>query len=166
MAGGALKPRPAATGAGIEEYTSGPGLRAAGIHRNVDQRTGLRSVSFARGDGVAGCAGRVGRDAVCNGHLWNGRVFGQQADEGIGNSYCHRRAAQGSVTGGAGTAAQVAGYWFGGGIDPRNSGDAGPGRDRVSGNSPRSAGVGWCRLGDVVAGTASYLDSSATRAVA
>ena len=40
------------------------------------------------------------------------------------------------------------------------------GFDRVSGDSPRSAGIGWRVRRDVVARTAGYVDSGATRAVA
>ncbi len=65
-----------------------------------------------------------------------------------------------------GTGIQIAGFWFGGRIAPRNSGEPGAGFHRVSGNSPRSAGIGWCCSGDGVAGAAGHVDSSATRAVA
>jgi len=39
------------------------------------------------------------------------------------------------------------------------------GFDRVSGNSSRSADIGWCCCSDVIAGTAGYVGSGATRAV-
>ena len=52
------------------------------------------------------------------------------------------------------------------GLASRNSGEPGAGFDRVSGNSARSAGIGWCRSGDGVAGAAGHVDSRATRAVA
>jgi hypothetical protein len=53
----------------------------------------------------------------------------------------------------------------GGRIVARNSGEPVAGFHCVSGHSPRSAGIGWCRLGYVVAGAAGHVDSSATRAV-
>ena len=68
--------------AAMRSTAAGPGCRAAFLHRNVERRTGHRSVSFAYGDGVAGCAGRDGRDAVDHRHLWNGCVLGQQAAAG------------------------------------------------------------------------------------
>ena len=40
-----------------------------------------------------------------------------------------------SVTGRVGAGVQIAGYWFGGGIAARNSGEPGTGVDRLSGNS-------------------------------
>ena len=61
---------------------------------------------------------------------------------------------------------EIAGFGFGGRIVPRNSGQPGAGRHRVSGDSPRSAGIGRRGSGDVVAGAAGYLDSGASRAVA
>jgi len=64
-----------------------------------------------------------------------------------------------------GACIQVACGWFGGRIAPRNSGEPGAGFDRLSGKSARPAGIGWCRLSDVVAGATGYLDSSAMRPV-
>jgi hypothetical protein len=49
---------------------------------------------------------------------------------------------------------------------PRNLSDQGPGGHRVSCNSPRSTGIGWRCISDVVVGAAGYVDSRATRAVA
>jgi len=68
-------------------------------HPNLDQGDGPSSVCPPYGDAVAGSAGRDGRDAVCDWHLWNGCVLCKQAAEGIGNSYgarlsvrkCYRR---------------------------------------------------------------------------
>ena len=85
--------------------------------------------------------------------------------QGVGNSYRPRRAAQRSVAGGAGTGIQIAGYWFGGRTVPRNSGEPGAGFHRVSGNSPRSAGIGRGCSSYGVAGAAGDLDSGTTRTV-
>ena len=49
---------------------------------------------------------------------------------------------EGSAAGRTGTRLQIAGYWFRGGIGPRNSGEPGCWLHRLSGNSPRSAGAG------------------------
>src|SRR3954447_19255881 len=113
MVGGPLEPRSAATSGGHEEDTAGPGSSAAFLHPNLEQRTGHRIVCFAYGDGVARCARRDGRNAVCNWDLWHGCVLGQQAAEGIGNSYGPRSATSGSVAGSVGTGIQIAGSWFG-----------------------------------------------------
>ena len=42
-----------------------------------------------------------------------------------------------------GTRIKIAGVWFGRRIAPWNSGKSRSGCHRVSGNSPRSAGIGW-----------------------
>ena len=63
---------------------------------------------------------------------------------------------------GAGASNQVAGVWFRGRIAAWNPGESCVGLRRVSGNSARSAGIGWCCSGHGVAG---YVDSSATRVV-
>src|SRR5260370_40697242 len=103
MDGGAFEPGFAATGASHQEHTAGPGCRTASLHPDMGQGTGSSSVCPTYGDAVAGSARHDGRDALHNGHLRNGGVLGQQAAEGIGNSYGPRRAAQGSVTGSVGT---------------------------------------------------------------
>ena len=72
---------------------------------------------------------------------------------------------EGSVAGGVGTAVEVAGHWFGGRIAPRTSGHPGAGVHRVSGDSPRSAGIGRRGSGDAAAGASGYVDSGATRTV-
>src|SRR5712692_8888357 len=135
-----------------KDQTAGPGLRVAVVYPNLERSNGRSSVSFTDGGGVAGYSGSDGRDVVHNWHLWNGGVFGQQAAEGIGNSYGPRRTAQGSVTGSVGTCIQIAGLRFRSGIAPRNSGKPGSGFHRVSGNSTRSAGIGWYCSSVVVAG--------------
>src|SRR5260370_16951982 len=100
------------------------------------------SVSLACGDGVAGSAGRDGRDAVHNGHLWNGGVLCEQAAEGIGNSHGPRRATQGSVTGSVGSGFQIAGFWFSSRIALGNFGEPRVDFHPVSANSPRPPAVG------------------------
>jgi hypothetical protein len=64
-----------------------------------------------------------------------------------------------------GTRLQIAGFRFRRRIAPGHSGQPGPGFHRVSGNSPRSAGIGWRRSSYGVAGVIGDVDSSATRAV-
>src|SRR5262249_27662279 len=100
-----------------------------------------------------------------NRHLRNGCVLGQQAAEGAGNSYGPRRPAQGSVTGCAGTGLQVAGIWLGGRIALGNPREPGAGFHRVSGNSTRSAGIGWSCSGYGLAWPAGNVDPRATRAL-
>ncbi len=113
-----------------------------------------------------GVLGDDGRDAVHHWHLWNGCLLGQQAAEGIRNSRCPRRAADRSAAGSLGTRNQMARLWFGSRTAPRNSGQPGARVHRVSGNTPRSAGIGRGCSSDGVAGLAGHLGSSPARALA
>ena len=76
-----------ATGGGHQEQTAGLD-RDCLLHPRPGT-TGARHspVSLARGDDLAGRAGRNGRHAVDYRHLWNGGLLGQQAAEGVGNSH-------------------------------------------------------------------------------
>src|SRR5216684_7536754 len=165
MDGGAFEPRSAAIGAGYQENTARAGYSAACLHPNLDQRAGQYSVWLPYGDDVAGSARRDGRDAGYNRTLWNGRVLGQQATAGAGNSYGLGRAPQGNTSGSAGTCLKIAGFWFGCRTAPGNPGEPGARFYRVSGNSSRSAGTGRRGSGYEPAWTAGYVDSSATRAI-
>src|SRR5882724_10896984 len=165
MDGGAFEPESAATGASHQEYTARPGYRTASQHPTLGQGNGPSSVCAPYGDDGAGCDGHDGRDAIYHRRLWNGCVLGLQAAEGIGNSYGARRSAQGSVTGGARARIQIACFWLGRRIASRNSSQPGAGFHRVSGNSPRSAGIGRSCSSYVAARAAGYVDSGAARAV-
>src|SRR5260370_32733594 len=131
----------------------------------MGQGTGASSVCFPYGDAVAGSAWHDGRNLVDHWHFWNGGILGQQEAAGAGNSHGPRSAAHGSVTGSVGTRNQVAGLWFRSRIAPGNPGESRAGFYRVSGNSARSAGIGWSCAGHGVAGAAGYVDSGATRPV-
>src|SRR5207253_5237861 len=125
VAGGALQSGSAAIDGSHREHASRPGRRASLPRPNLDQRTGGEPCSFASRGRGAGHSGPDGRDAVDNGYLWIGGIFGQQADARVGNSYRARRAAQGSVTSSAGTGIQITRFWFRRRIAPRNSGEPG-----------------------------------------
>ena len=103
LAGGALESRPAATGRRPCERN----LRNldAGLPFTIktwNKRTGQRSVCLTRSDGVAGGAGRIGRDAGGNRNLRHGLLLGEQTAAGAGHPHRAGRAAQGSAGGGAG----------------------------------------------------------------
>src|SRR5439155_5594741 len=55
--------------------------------------------------------------------------------------------------------------WLHSRIDCGISGEPGAGSCCVSGNFPRSAGIGWRSPGDGTSGPAGYVDSGATRVV-
>src|SRR6266481_4121512 len=130
----------------------------------MERLAGCDSVSLACGDHLAGSAGRDGRDAVHNGHLWNGGVLCEQAAEGIGNSHGPWRATPGSVTGSVGSGLQIAGFWFSSRIAFGNFGEPRVGFHRVWGNATRSAGIRWRRSSNVAPGIIRHVDSGATGA--
>ena len=72
-----------------------------------------------------GVLGGMGAMLSHHRHLWNGCVLGEQTAAGVGNSHGPGREAQRSVAGGVGTAVEIAGYWFGGRLAARNSGEQG-----------------------------------------
>ena len=83
---------------------------------DVSKRQASRFFSPANGDHFAGCSGRDGRAAGGDGHLWHGRVFGQQAAARARNSNRSRRAAQGRFAGSVGTRIQIVGVWVAAGL--------------------------------------------------
>src|SRR4029077_6338030 len=125
VAGCSLERQFAATRGGHKKQTPRRGRGASHLHPNMEPGNGRSFVSFAHGGAVAGRAGGDGCDVVCNWRLWDGGVLGEQAAEGIGNSYGSRRAAERSVTGRFGTRLQIGGFRFRGRSAAGNDGEPG-----------------------------------------
>ena len=116
------------------------------ISRPGTRKLDSATVWSASGNFVAGCARNDGRVAVDHWHFRDGRILGQQAAEGIGDSHRPRRAASGSAASSLGAGFPLLAFGSAAGLILGILATRVLSFHRVPGYAPRSAGVGRRRF--------------------